>query len=50
MSDHRPTSGRFAVVPARAIDDRRLQPAGLRVLTVLCTYADRDGVEAVEVV
>jgi DNA-binding transcriptional ArsR family regulator len=36
-------SGRFAVVPARAVEDRRLSPAALRVLCTLGTYGDRDG-------
>ena len=36
-------SGRFAVVPARAIDDARLRPAALRMLCALGTYGDRDG-------
>jgi DNA-binding MarR family transcriptional regulator len=36
-------SGRFAVVPARAIDDARLQAAAFKVLCALSTYSDRDG-------
>jgi len=36
-------SGRFVVIPARAIDDTRLGSAALRVLCALGTYGDRDG-------
>lgn len=36
-------SGRFAIIPARAIDDRRLGRAALAVLAALGTYSDRDG-------
>jgi DNA-binding transcriptional ArsR family regulator len=36
-------SGRFAIIPARAVEDRRLGPAAFRVLCCLGTYGDRDG-------
>lgn len=36
-------SGRFSIIPARAIDDRRLQRNHLHVLNALGTYSDRDG-------
>jgi hypothetical protein len=36
-------SGRFAIVPARAVDDNRLEPAALLILVALGTYSDRDG-------
>ena len=36
-------SGRFAIVPARAVEDRRLGSAGLRVLAALGTFSDKDG-------
>ncbi len=36
-------SGRFAIVPARAVEDQRLGNAALRVLCCLGTYADKDG-------
>ena len=36
-------SGRFAIVPARAIEDHRLGAAALRVLAALSTYSDKDG-------
>ena len=36
-------SGRFAIVPARAVEDRRLGPAAFRVLASLGTFSDRDG-------
>ena len=36
-------SGRFAIIPARAIDDSRLGSAALRVLCAFGTYGDRDG-------
>lgn len=39
----RTRSGRFAILPARAIDDARLAPAAVRVLAALSTYADREG-------
>jgi Helix-turn-helix domain len=35
--------GRFAIIPARAIDDPRLGKAALLVLCTLATYSDRDG-------
>jgi hypothetical protein len=37
------TSGRFAITPARAVEDHRLGDAGYRVLACLGTYADKDG-------
>ena len=36
-------SGRFSIIPARAIDDPRLGKAALLVLCALGTYSDRDG-------
>ncbi len=36
-------SGRFSIIPARAIDDPRLGNAALLVLCALGTYSDRDG-------
>lgn len=36
-------SFRFSVIPARAVDDKRLGSAAIRVLLVLGTYANRDG-------
>ncbi len=36
-------SSRFAIVPARAVEDRRLGPAPFRVLAALGTFSDRDG-------
>jgi GntR family transcriptional regulator len=36
-------SGRFAVVPARVLDDRAIRPAALRVLLALATHSNRDG-------
>lgn len=36
-------SGRFAIVPARAIDDTRMTHTALAVLVALGTVADRDG-------
>ena len=33
----------FARVPERAVYDKRLAPAGFRVLAALCGYADKDG-------
>ncbi len=36
-------SGRFSIVPARAVEDRRLGPAAFRALAALGTYSDRDG-------
>jgi len=41
MTDHR--SGRFAIVPAQAVEDRRIGNAAFRVLACLGTYADRAG-------
>ncbi len=38
-----PSSGRFSIIPARAIDDPRLGKAALLVLCTLGTYSDRDG-------
>jgi DNA-binding MarR family transcriptional regulator len=40
MAEH---SGRFAVTPARAVEDRRLGDAAYRVLACLGTYAGKDG-------
>src|ERR1044071_7308908 len=40
MTEH---SGRFAITPARAVEDHRLGDAAYRVLACLGTYADRDG-------
>jgi hypothetical protein len=40
MAEH---SGRFAITPARAVEDWRLGDAAYRVLACLGTYADRDG-------
>ena len=36
-------SGRFAITPARAVEDKRLGDAAYRVLACLGTYADKDG-------
>jgi hypothetical protein len=36
-------SGRFAIVPARAVEDRRLGDAAYRLLGTLGTYSNRDG-------
>ena len=36
-------SGRFSIIPARAIDDPRLGKAALVVLCALGTYSDREG-------
>src|SRR4051794_112350 len=36
-------SGRFAITPARAVEDRRLGDAAYRLLACLGTYADKDG-------
>ncbi len=36
-------SGRFSIIPARAIDDPRLGKAALLVLCGLGSYSDRDG-------
>ena len=41
MTDHR--SGRFAIVPALAVEDRRIGNAAFRVLACLGTYADKNG-------
>ncbi len=35
--------GRFSIVPARAVEDRRLGPAPFRVLAALGTFSDKDG-------
>jgi hypothetical protein len=40
MTEH---SGRFAITPARAVEDQRLGDAAYRLLACLGTYADRDG-------
>ena len=34
---------RFAAVPTAALDDDRLEALHIRVLTALCSYADKDG-------
>lgn len=34
---------RFAAVPTAALDDERLEALHIRVLTSLCSYADKDG-------
>ena len=36
-------SGRFAIIPARAIDDRKLGNAAFKVLAALGTYGNREG-------
>jgi len=36
-------SGRFAITPARAVEDQRLSHPAYRVLACLGTYADKDG-------
>jgi hypothetical protein len=36
-------SGRFAITPARAVEDERLGDAAYRLLACLGTYADKDG-------
>jgi hypothetical protein len=43
MTTRRQASGRFAMVPARAVDDSRLGRSAFFVLGVLATYGDRDG-------
>ena len=40
MTEH---SGRFAITPARAVEDHRLGDAAYRLLACLGTYADKDG-------
>ncbi len=35
--------GRFSIVPAQAVEDRRLGPAPFRVLAALGTFSDREG-------
>ena len=35
--------GRFSIVPARAVEDRRLGSAGFRVLAALGTFSDKHG-------
>ena len=42
MTD-KPACGRFAIVPSRAVEDRRLGPAALRVLALLSAHAGRLG-------
>jgi hypothetical protein len=37
------SSGRFSIIPARAIDDPRLGKAAMLVLCALGTYSDRGG-------
>jgi hypothetical protein len=37
------TSARFAITPARAVEDHRLGDAAYRLLACLGTYSDRDG-------
>lgn len=37
------SQGRFAIIPARALDDAELGAAALKVLLVLGTHADREG-------
>ncbi len=39
----KPRSGRFSIVPARAVEDRRLSAPAFRVLAALGTYSDEDG-------
>ena len=34
---------RFAAVPTAALDDERIEALHIRVLTALCSYADKDG-------
>lgn len=36
-------SGHMSIIPSRAIDDRRLSHAAMRVLGALGTYGDRNG-------
>lgn len=36
-------SGRFAIIPARAVDDRRMNRSTLATLVTLGTYSDRNG-------
>ena len=36
-------SSRFSIVPARAVEDRRLSAPAFRVLAALGTYSDKDG-------
>jgi hypothetical protein len=43
MTTRRQASSRFAMVPARAVDDSRLGRSAFFVLAVLATYGDRDG-------
>lgn len=40
MTEH---SGRFAIIPSRALDDQRIGNAAFKVLAALGSYADRDG-------
>ena len=37
------SGGRFAIIPARALDDRELSKAAVLVLCVLSTYSNREG-------
>ncbi len=36
-------SGRFSIVPARAVEDRRLSAPAFRVLPALGTFSNKDG-------
>ena len=36
-------SGRFSIVPALGVEDRRLSAPAFRVLAALGTYSDKDG-------
>ena len=40
MTEH---SGRFAIIPSRALDDQRIGNAAFKVLAALGSYANRDG-------
>jgi len=44
QKEQQPDQRQFAVVPIRAIADRKLTPMELRTLLVFCSYANRAGV------
>lgn len=45
LEDTRPEIIRpFVVLPARAIEDHKLQPLDIRVLAIMCRYSDANGI------
>lgn len=40
----RPNASKLSIIPSRAIFDKCLSPANLRVLGALCSYTDREGI------